>query len=177
MRNVILAAALLLPLSALAQTAKPPELAPYIHAAAPYGQGTLNKLWIHAYDAQLWTDAKPWSMDKEYALSLRYGHDFDGGRIADRSIDEMRHDGSLPKEQEESYRKQLTAIFPDVKDGDIITALYQPDKGVTFFYNGKACGAITDKQFAKRFMGIWLSPATSEPELHGALLSLHSQRD
>ena len=175
MRNVAaLLFILLMPSAAFAQTAKPPELAPYIHAAVPYGQGTLTKLWIHAYDATLWTDASTWSMDAPFALSLRYGTDFNKEELVSRSIQEMQRSGALSAEQVASYTQQLGAIFSNVNEGDIITALYMPGKGARFFYNGKPSGTIKDQAFAQQFIDIWMSPNTSEPKLRNTLLGMHS---
>jgi len=156
---------------ASAQTTKPPELAPYIHASQPYGQGGLTKLWIHAYDATLWTDAAQWSMNEPFALSLRYGTNFSSSSLTSRSIDEMQENEPLTEAQAASYGKQLAAIFPDVRDKDVITAIYLPKKGALFFHNGKPAGKIEDDEFAQRFMNIWLSPKTSEPQLRKQLLA------
>jgi len=171
MRKILLLTSLLLlPVMVLAQTERPPELAPYIHAAKPYGQGTLTKLWIHAYDAALWTDAKEWSMAVPFALTLHYGSDFSSDSLVSRSISEMHRSETLSKEQIASYTEQLGKIFPDVREGDVITALYLPKKGAIFFYNGKPSGSIKDNAFATRFLSIWLSPETSEPKLRQELL-------
>ena len=75
MRTALYLLFLLWPTTLFAQTQKPAEIAPYIHANDPYGQGTLTKLWIHAYDATLWTDAHSWSMSAPFALTLRYDTD------------------------------------------------------------------------------------------------------
>jgi hypothetical protein len=161
---------LLWPMTLYAQTEKPPELSTYIHAQEPYGQGTLTKLGVHVYDATLWTDAKSWSMNTIFALELRYGTGFTSNALVSRSLEEMQRSADFPQVQTASYTQQLGAIFPDVNDGDIITTLYLPQKGVLFFYNGKPCGAIKDKAFAQRFLNIWLSPTTSEPKLRANLL-------
>ena len=175
MRNIVaFIVILLLPVSAFAQTEKPPELSSYIQAPSPYGQGTLTKLWIHAYDATLWTDARVWSMNEPFALSLRYGTDFDRGELVSRSIDEMQHSGALSKDKIVYYTQQLDAIFPNVNEGDVITALYLPGEGTRFFYNGKPAGNIGDMELAQRFINIWLSPQTSEPKLRETLLGTHS---
>jgi len=109
-------------------------------------------------------------MNAPFAISLRYATDFTASSLVERSIEEMQHSGPLSKEQIASYSKQLGKIFPNVDEDDVITALYLPDKGVIFFYNGKPCGSIKDNAFAIRFLNIWLSPQTSEPQLRQELL-------
>lgn len=171
MRKLILPLIVVLAASpAFAQMDKPQAITPYIHATAPYGEGTLKRLLLHVYDAAVWTDDATWSMDSTFALEIHYDLDFDNDELADRSIDEMRHVGTVSKAQEPSYHDQLMKIFPNVKSGDVITALYMPGKGLTFYHNDKKVGVITDKQFAEGFLSIWLSPNTSEPQLRQALL-------
>jgi len=65
----------------------------------------------------------------------------------------------------------MRALFPDVKSGDRITGVNQPDTGAVFWINGRLLGEVRDPAFAKQFFGIWLSPQTSEPQLRRALLA------
>jgi len=41
---------------------------------------------------------------------------------------------------------------------------------VRFFLNGRPTGVVAEAEFAARFAGIWLGPATSAPDLRQALL-------
>jgi hypothetical protein len=174
MRNLVLLACLLFAAPTLAaEVQKPAELQPVIKASAPIGQGAMTKLWFKGYDAALWTDAPKWSMDSLYALSLKYGMGFTTEELTERSIEEIERTKKLSADQKSNYSAQLAKLFPNVKKNDVITALYEPSKGTTFFYNGKKTGSITDPVFAKDFMGIWLAPGTSAPELRTALLGSH----
>jgi hypothetical protein len=169
MRKQLCALLLLCSAPALAAE-KPPEIASVIHASQPYGEGTYSWMMIKAYDAILWTDAETWSMQSPFALVLHYRMHFTSKQLADRSIDEMRHIQPLSDAEAADYRAQLTRLFPDVKDGDAITALYIPHQGAQMFYNGKATGRITDDAFAQRFLNIWLSEKTSAPDLRKQLV-------
>ncbi len=173
MRKFLFAALLLLAAPAFAVTAKPHCLDKVIEATAPYGQGTFRKLLLKVYDATLWTDAKEFTMDKPFALVLTYDLGIDGDDIADRSIEEMEKVAPIPDGKTEAYHQELLKIIPNVKSGDTLTALYDPKKGVSFFHNDKPKGSIHDLAFARQFMGIWLSPNTSEPKLRGNLLGNH----
>lgn len=171
MRKLILAIALLLPAPVFAVMDKPTELVPYIKAGKPYGDGFYKWAFIKAYETSLWTDEHPWSMQGRFALSIRYNMHFTPQDLAQRSVDEIKHLGPLTADQEKDYLAQLMQIFPDVKSGDVITALHQPSKGISFFHNTKPVGTITDATFAGKFMGIWLDEKTSAPDLRKALLS------
>ncbi len=158
---------------AFADDSKPHAIDSVIKAQAPYGQGKLSKLFIKIYDATLWTDAKEWSMDSLFALNIKYDVEIDNDDLADRSIEEMQHVAEIPKDKIEPYRAELTKVFPNVKKGDTITALFDPKKGITFFHNDKAKSTIKDLDLAKRFISIWFAPNTTEPKLRLALLGNH----
>jgi len=175
MRKLLLSVIMLLASSsAFASATKPVCLDKIIQAQSPYGEGKMNKLFMKVYDAALWTDAKQWSMDSTFALSINYDLSIDGDDLVDRSIEEMEHTNPIPAEKVDSYKQQLTKVFPDVKKGDTITALYDPKKGVTFFYNNKLYGAIKDQDLSKRFLSIWFAPNTSEPTLRASLLGANN---
>lgn len=151
----------------------PREIMPVIHADKPYGQGAFTVLVITPYDAELWTDAATWSMDTPFALTLRYHMGFTGKEIVERARSEMKRvDPSLNDETLKSFIDAMVPVFPDVQDGDEITALYKPARPVQIFHNGGATGEIGLKDFAAPFFGIWLSPNTSAPRLRAALLRL-----
>jgi len=151
----------------------PREITPVIHADKPYGQGAFTLLVLKPYDAELWTDAEKWSMEAPFALTLRYHMGFTGREIVERARNEMKHvDPSLDDATLKLFIDAMIPVFPDVKDGDEITALYQPNKPVQIFRNGASTGEIDVKGFAAPFFGIWLSPRTSGPDLRAALLRL-----
>jgi hypothetical protein len=151
--------------------AAPREIAAVIHADAPHGKGSYTVLVITAYDAELWTDAAQWSMETPFALTLHYHMGFSTGDFVSRARSEMKHvDPALGDAQLDDFAKAMTPAFPAVKDGDTITALYQPGKPVAVFHNGVATGNIDAKGFATPFFGIWLSPKSSAPGLRADLL-------
>ena len=160
---------LLAPLPALAA---PPEIANVIHADKPYGEGHMNFLFIRAYNARLWTDAPAWSMDAPCAMEITYGMGFDTDDLVERTIKEMKHvDPGLDEAEVVKLTPQLNKVYPPVKSGDRLTALYVPGKPVTFSHNGTPTGAI-DASYARDFFGLWLLPNTSDPSLRDKLLKL-----
>lgn len=171
MRKLFLLFSLLTAVPAFASASKPQCIDNVIEAQTPYGTGTMRELLLKVYDASLWTDADQWSMNAPFALAVTYDMEIDGDDIADRSIEEMQHVATIPQAKAASYRQQLLKLFPDVVPGDTITALYDPNKGIVFCFNGKPGGSIRDMEFAREFMAIWFSPQTSEPKLRKALLA------
>lgn len=155
--------------------ARPAELGTELPGAKLQGQGLLRFLGLRVYDARLWVTEgfKP----EDYtlhpvALELEYARELVGKRIAERSLVEMRKVGEVPEAQATAWLAAMEQAFPDVKAGDRITGLYRPGEGMRFFVNGKAGREVRDAAFARLFIGIWLSPRSSEPALRRALLGL-----
>jgi hypothetical protein len=155
-----------------AALAAPPEIANVIHADKPYGEGHVSFLFLKAYNARLWTDAATWSMDAPFAMEITYGMGFDTDDLVERTIKEMKHvDPGLDDAEVARLTPQLNKVYPPVKSGDRLTALYVPGKPVAFSHNGAPTGAI-DSSYAKDFFGLWLLPNTSDPSLRDKLLKL-----
>jgi len=152
----------------IAATQKPPELRNLIESAHPYGEAKLTKLLWDIYDISLWTDADVWSPEKPYALTLHYLKSFTADQLVDKTIEKMKRLGA--PFNPESYRKKLDELFPNVSEGDWMTAFFNPGSTVTFFFNGSKRGSVSNSNFIKYFSDIWLSPETEEPEARDTLL-------
>ena len=152
--------------------AAPPEIAGAIKADKPYGEGHMNFLFIKAYNARFWTDAAGWSMDAPCAMEITYGMGFDTSDLVERTIKEMKNvDPGLGDSEVARLTPQLDKVYPAVKSGDRLMALYAPGKPITFFHNGTPTGNI-DNAYARDFFGLWLLPNTSSPSLRAKLLRL-----
>ena len=161
------------PWAAGAEVSAPAELATELPAARLLGSARLTWFTLPVYDARLWVDGPlraaafaqtPLALELEYARSLR------GERIAERSLEEMRRGGDISTEQGAAWLASMRALFPDVARGDRLTALHRPGRALRLFFNSVARGELGDADFAPRFVGIWLGPATSEPQMRQALL-------
>lgn len=64
----------------------------------------------------------------------------------------------------------LRQMLPDVQDGDSLTGINVPQRGVRFYKNGRSIGVVDDGDFARAFFAIWLDARTSEPKLRRQLL-------
>ncbi|QHE88789.1 chalcone isomerase family protein [Hydrogenophaga sp. BPS33] len=139
-----------------------------------WGQGQLRFLGLRIYDARLWARHGFEAADfgaHALALELTYHRSFTGASIAQRSIEEIERQGELAPAQAQLWLKALAALLPDVQPGDRLTGLYQPGQGMRLWRGQQALGAIDEAELARRFVGIWLSPRTSEPGLRSALLA------
>lgn len=139
-------------------------------SASVVGRGVLSYAFWDVYEATLYAPDGRFDPAKPVALSITYFFSIDGKVIADKSIQEMRQQGFSDEIKLAAWNAQMKAIFPDVDNGVVLTAVYTPDKQ-TIFYNGStAIGSIKGNDFGRLFMGIWLDERTSEPELRRSLL-------
>ena len=142
----------------------------YIPNKQKVGEGRLSIAFWDIYDAVLYAPNGKYNPEAPYALSIRYFREIDGADIAERSIYEMKKQGASDEKLLHSWYHQMLEIFPDVKDGTELTALFTSKKTTKFYHNGKLIGVVKDPLFGKHFSDIWLSEKTSEPELRLKLL-------
>lgn len=134
------------------------------------GQGQYKWLFLKIYDAKLWAEKSNDIYSKPLLLELKYSRSFKGQDIAEQSIKEIVSSG-VPKDQLGELSKKLQEIFPDVKDGDVIAANFNPSSGIVFHLNqSKELGRLADLNFSKTFLNIWLGEKTTAPELRKQLL-------
>ena len=158
-----------------AQTVVPAEVSEELPGARLQGSGRLTFFGLHIYDARLWVQdgfTAEAHATTPLALELDYARTLYGSLIAERSLDEMKRAGGFSEEQGQRWLDAMRKVFVDVNRGDRITGVHRPGDSARFFLNGKSRGEIRDADFARRFFGIWLAPATSEPKLRLALLGL-----
>lgn len=139
----------------------------------PAGQATLRFLGLKIYDASL--RVAPGFSAGDYArhrfeLSLQYARRLEGRLIAERSLIEMRRIEAIAPERATRWMDFMLSAFPDVQDGDRLSGLNEGQGRVRFLLNGQPHREIEDADFARLFFGIWLHPATSQPEMRRALL-------
>ncbi len=151
----------------------PPEVQAELPGAQALGSATLRFLGLAIYEARLWVqsgfNASIYALSP-FALELNYFRNLSGALIAERSLKEMRRQGPLSDEREQAWLQAMMRTFPDVKAGDRITGLHTPGAGARFWFNGQIRPALNDPDFSRIFFGIWLSDATSEPQMRSQLL-------
>lgn len=149
---------------------KPTELETRLKAQEPYGSGSLEEFFFSIYDAHLWTDARQWSYDAPFALTVTYAMSISKQELIDSTLKEIfrQHEPSEPVMQ--TYSVLLEQAYADVKEGDRITAFHNTSGGIEFFLNGRKMLQSDNKHFAKHFFDIWLSDKASKPALRKQLL-------
>ena len=152
----------------------PREVVAALAEATLAGSSRLTVLGFDIYESRLWV--APGFRAATYGqhplvLELQYLRDVKGNAIAERSIAEMHRVGRFGPEQAQRWQAAMAAVFPDVKKNDRLTGIYRPGEPLRILHNGHPLGELADAAFAEIFVGIWLSPRTSEPKLRQALLA------
>ena len=134
------------------------------------GKGDLSWLFFDVYEARLWAKDATNLYKDPLTLELTYKMDFAGKDIAEQTIKELKGLGEKDELLNE-WKPKLVALFPNIKEGDTLSANYHPEKGIEFFLNlKKKVGKIEDREFSKKFLNIWLSKDTRAPKLRRKLL-------
>lgn len=134
------------------------------------GEGEYSWFFMKIYKARLWSFKEAELYSRPLKLELKYLREFSGKDIVKQSIKELTSTGATPTELNE-FQTALTAIFPDVVEGDVILADFNPGSGLVFYFNeSKELGKIEDLNLSKKFLDIWLGEKTSAPQLRKNLL-------
>lgn len=134
------------------------------------GKGDLSWLFFDIYEAKLWAKDATSLYKDPLTLELTYKMDFAGKDIAEQTIKELKDLGEK-EELLKEWKPKLAVLFPNIKEGDTLSANYHPEKGIEFFLNLKEkVGKIENKEFSKKFLNIWLSKDTRAPKLRRKLL-------
>ena len=152
----------------------------WLGAPQLWGHATLRYFGFSIYHAQLWVGQRPpeaglaWPL-QPVVLSLQYHRDFKGEDIAQRSFEEMQRHPLMRASDHAAWLASLKALMPDVRAGERLIGVYQPGQGLQLWHDGaslRELGTAPDALMARVFMGIWLDPSTSQPELRQRLLGL-----
>jgi len=140
--------------------------------ASVVGRGVLTYIFWDVYEATLYAPQGRWDPAKPQALSIEYHCEIDGKDIADRSVQEIRKQGFTDEVKLATWNAQMKTIFPDVKDGSVLSAVYLPGRETVFYSGDNMIGTVKGDDFGRLFFGIWLNEKTSQPALRRALLGL-----
>lgn len=144
----------------------------YIPEPNKIGEGYYKFLIWTVYKAQLYSEDDEISYNKKLALRLSYKVDASAQRIIKETINQFKKQGIDNEEILEKWKVKMEKIFPDVLEGESLTAILMPKKQLLFFKNGKFISQTSDIVFAERFLDIWLSEKTTSPSFRKKLLGL-----
>lgn len=134
------------------------------------GEAELKFMFWSVYYSRLYTvdgdyrDGQlPLRMEIEYQLPVKRK------ALVERTAREWDHLG-VEHPRQEQWLTALLGLWPDLEREDVLALEVDADGVSTFFHNGEPLGRILDQAFGEQFLGIWLSPATSRPDVRASLI-------
>ena len=166
-------------LSGLAQSSTlsplPASLAQQWQQLELIGQARLKRFGFHVYDASFWMTAKPNRDEKAFttnlsALCITYARNIRVEKLLSSTEKEWRKLGIANKHPTVAWLNQLQQIWPDVKQGDQLIFVFDPNGESAFYNQNKKLGTISDKNFGPAFLSIWLDENASYKNKRNELL-------
>ena len=134
------------------------------------GEARLTFLFWPVYDSRLYSlDGQYREGQRPLRLEIQYLLDVEADDLVSRTLEEWQHQ-QLQHPRQQQWALQLGTLWPDIREGDILAIELDEAGGNTFYRNGQRLGGVDDDAFGAQFLAIWLSPATSRPELRLALI-------
>lgn len=134
------------------------------------GEGEMRFLFWTLYKAELYSASDRYQENvKPIALKITYLRDIDSEDLVEATKDQWDHI-ELQSEKQQQWLERLKQIWPDIKEGDVLTFKVQYDGTGTFYFSNNPIGTIEDSEFGIAFLSIWLSDKTSRPKLRVKLI-------
>lgn len=134
------------------------------------GEARLKVLFWSIYDSRLYTPSGEYDTgERPLRLEIEYFMDIRAEALVDRTAKEWRQMG-LEHPDQDAWLERLASLWPDIEDGDVFTLDVNSDEEARFAHNGEYLGTISADGFARQFLAIWLSEASSRPQLRAALV-------
>ncbi|SEO19211.1 hypothetical protein SAMN04490248_102190 [Salinihabitans flavidus] len=131
---------------------------------APRGAATVRALGIPLYKAELFTrGGAAFSWQAPFALRLTYHRGFSTRQLTRATAQELRRIEG-PRADQAALVTKLDACFTDVARGDRIIARAEARDRVTLRRGDAAPCIVEHPGAARRFLGIWLSEQSRDPE-------------
>ncbi|WP_404399292.1 chalcone isomerase family protein [Idiomarina seosinensis] len=125
------------------------------------GETRLSVWFWDVYDATLYTEkgSFSWQDRKQLnkALLLDYLRDIKAADLVETTAEEWDKLGFSHPERS-NWLEQLSAIWPDIKEGDCLLLRESDDGYAEFYQDDKKLGVVEHETFTEQFLAIWLSP-------------------
>lgn len=134
------------------------------------GEAKLRVMFWDVYESSLYTATGQYNPEtRPLRLDIRYLRDITGEQLIKQTRKEWKAQG-LKHPKQDAWLEELSALWPDVSENDVISLLLDERDTAHFSLNGRSLGTLADPAFARQFAAIWLSPDTTRPELRAKLI-------
>ena len=123
------------------------------------------KYFFHIYNLKVYSsDSKRPDFKKPHKFHFIYKRDIEAQDLVDTTISEWDRLHLCRLEHAKKWGSQLQAIWPNIKKGDHLIALFDGDRTI-FYQNNTELGRIEGKIFSRTFFKIWLNKDSLIKEL------------
>lgn len=173
-RRRLLCTALLLACAGLSAQTIAADWRTALPQAQPLGGGDLTWFGLRIYRATLWSASTPFDATRPYALQLHYYRSISRERLVNTSMDEIRRLSRAPIAEATLKRWQasLMSAFVDVSEGDELTGVYLPGRGMQLYDRQRLLAELDDDALARAFFDIWLNPESRDKKLRQRLMGV-----
>ena len=132
------------------------------------GNANYSFLFWDIYDAELYSTSKKYNSN-ELAIILKYNRSIEKETLVKETINDIKEQKNISKEQEEKWKSLLESIYIDTKTNKKFIAIKINNKSI-FYYNNKKLHESFDEEFNQLFFDIWLRSNSKNPDFTRTLL-------
>ena len=132
------------------------------------GSANYSFLFWNIYDAELYSTSKKFNSN-ELAIILKYNRSIEKETLVKETINDIKEQKNISKEQEEKWKSLLESIYIDTKTNKKFIAIKINNKSI-FYYNNKKLYESFDEEFNQLFFDIWLRSNSKNPNFTKTLL-------
>ncbi len=132
------------------------------------GSANYSFLFWNIYDAELYSTSNKFNSN-ELAIILKYNRSIEKETLVKETINDIKEQKNISKEQEEKWKSLLESIYIDTKTNKKFIAIKINNKSI-FYYNNKKLHESFDEEFNQLFFDIWLRSNSKNPNFTKTLL-------
>ena len=132
------------------------------------GSANYSFLFWNIYDAELYSTSNKFNSN-ELAIILKYNRSIEKETLVKETINDIKEQKNISKEQEEKWKSLLESIYIDTKTNKKFIAIKINNKSI-FYYNDKKLHESFDQEFNELFFDIWLRSNSKNPDFTRTLL-------
>ena len=125
------------------------------------GSANYSFLFWNIYDAELYSTSNKFNSN-ELAIILKYNRSIEKETLVKETINDIKEQKNISKEQEEKWKSLLESIYIDTKKNKKFIAIKINNKSI-FYYNNKKLHESFDEEFNQLFFDIWLRSNSKNP--------------
>ena len=132
------------------------------------GSANYSFLFWNIYDAELYSTSNKFNSN-ELAIILKYNRSIEKETLVKETINDIKEQKNISKEQEEKWKNLLESIYIDTKTNKKFIAIKINNKSI-FYYDDKKLHESFDQEFNELFFNIWLRSNSKNPNFTKTLL-------